>query len=319
MLRAEAKLRQAERDWQRTDNLRKKNQIPAAEVDQFRANLDITKAEMALAESAIDQARAALKSSEISLGHTTIRSPIKGIVLDRRVNVGQTVVSSLNAPSLFLIAKDLTRMQVWASVNEADIGNIHSGQSVRFTVDAYPGQTFQGTVVQIRLNATMTQNVVTYTVELNADNSSGKLLPYLTANLQFEVSRRTNALLVPNAALRWRPTPAMVPPEIRSAFDRSELRTKAAPTRRLARKASEDGTTAGTLWVAAGEEHVRPLPVKIGPTDGILTEIVSGEIKEGASVIVGEVRTRPTGPAGLPFLQNLGGRAKASEKAAVDN
>ena len=95
------------------------------------------------------------------------------------MNVGQTVVSSLNAPSLFLIAKDLTRMQVWASVNEADIGNIHSGQSVKFTVDAYPGETFGGTVVQIRLNATMTQNVVTYTVVVNADNTSGKLLPYL--------------------------------------------------------------------------------------------------------------------------------------------
>src|SRR5207253_327322 len=140
-------------------------------------------------------------------------------IVDRRVNVGQTVVASLNAPSLFLIAKDLTRLQIWTSVNEADIGQIHPGQPVSFTVDAHPSEKFRGMVSQIRLNATMTQNVVTYTVVVDCDNASGKLLPYLTANVQFEVSNRPNVLEVPNAALRWRPRPEQVTPEARDKFD----------------------------------------------------------------------------------------------------
>ena len=140
-----------------------------------------------------------------NLGYTTIKSPVRGVIIDRRVNIGQTVVASLNAPSLFLIAKDLRRMQVWASVNEADIGHIRLDMPVRFTVDAYAGETFHGKVTQIRMNATMTQNVVTYTVVVTTDNSNGKLLPYLTANVQFEMDQRSDVLLVPNAALRWKP------------------------------------------------------------------------------------------------------------------
>src|SRR5262249_27485840 len=147
------------------------------------------------------------------------------------VNVGQTVVSSLNAPSLFLIAKDLKRLQIWASVNEADIGNIHSGQPVTFTVDAHPGRVFQGVVApdQPRLNASMTQNVITYTVVVNTDTSDGKLVPYLTASLRFEVSKRSQALLVPNAALRWKPNPQQVAPEARDDYVRSQRRGKSQP------------------------------------------------------------------------------------------
>src|SRR5262249_12654673 len=155
----------------------------------------------------LSRSEAMLREAQVNLGYTQIRSPVDGVIVDRRVNVGQTVVAGLNAPSLFLIAKDLTKLQVWASVNEADIGNIHAGQSVRFTVDAYPKETFVGQVAQIRLNASMTQNVVTYTVVISTDNSQGKLLPYMTANLQFEVDRRHDVLLVPNAALRWKPQP----------------------------------------------------------------------------------------------------------------
>ena len=150
------------------------------------------------------------------------------MIVDRRVNIGQTVVSSLSAPSLFLIAKDLTRIQVWASVNEADIGNIHPGQPVTFTVDAFPGATFQGVVGKIRLNATMTQNVVTYTVEVNTDNADGKLLPYLTANLKFMVGEHQDVLMVPNAALRFVPR-----------FHRLPRTSAAAPSRH------HDGDTPG--------------------------------------------------------------------------
>src|SRR5205814_7076430 len=185
-----------------------------------RPNYEPATANVGVAQATIKQTQSALETAKINLGYTTIVSPVKGVILDRRVNIGQTVVSSLNAPSLFLIAKDLKRLQVWASVNEADIGNVHSGQPVTFTVDAYPGRVFKGVVAadQPRLNASMTQNVVTYTVVVNTDNSDGKLVPYLTANLQFEISKHANVLLVPNAALRWKPSPNQVAPEARDEY-----------------------------------------------------------------------------------------------------
>jgi len=138
--------------------------------------------------------------------------------IDRRVNIGQTVVSSLSAPSLFLIAKDLTRMEVWVAVNEADIGSIQDGQPVTFTVDARPGHIFVGEVGKVRYNAQMTQNVVTYTVEIAADNAARMLIPYLTANVTFEVSRHDNVLMVPNSALRFIPKPEQIAPDVRESY-----------------------------------------------------------------------------------------------------
>ena len=149
------------------------------------------------------------------------------MVIDRRVTIGQTVQSSFNTPSLFLLARDLKRMKVWASVNEADIGHVHVGQTAKFTVDAYPGETFTGKVGLVRLNATMTNNVVTYTVEVLTDNPvdknhpNGKLLPYLTANLKFEVDTRKGALTVSNEALRWKPAATQVAPDARAAYQKS--------------------------------------------------------------------------------------------------
>ncbi len=157
------------------------------------------------AQANVTQAQAALDKVQRNLDYCTITSPVKGVIIARRVNIGETVVSSLNTPSLFLIAKDLHHMKVWVSVNEADIGSIHADQSVTFTADAYPGVIFTGMVGKVRLNAAMTQNVVTYTVEIDTDNSSGKLLPYLTCNVQFEVARHKDVLQVPNGALRWIP------------------------------------------------------------------------------------------------------------------
>ncbi len=140
------------------------------------------------------------------------------MILDRRVNIGQTVIASLNAPSLFLIAKDLSQMEIWASVNETDVGAIHVGQGVRFTVGAFPRDSFRGKVSQIRLNASMSQSVVTYTVVVDVDNVSGKLLPYLTARVQFEVEERKHVMLVPNASLRRQPKVQHVVPESRELY-----------------------------------------------------------------------------------------------------
>ena len=167
-----------------------------------------------MAESSVALARANLEEASVNLGYTTIRSPVKGVILDRRVNIGQTVLASLNA-GLFLIAKDLSRMEIWASVNETDVGQIHVGQPVRFSVASFPNEVFHGQVAQVRLNASMAQSVVTYTVVVAVDNASGRLLPYLTARIQFEVDERKNVLLLPNIALRWQPPTNMVAAETR--------------------------------------------------------------------------------------------------------
>jgi HlyD family secretion protein len=207
------------------------------------------------------------------------------------------VVASLNAPSLFLLAKDLKRLQVWVSVNEADIGHIRPGQSVTFTVDAFPGQVFLGEVGKVRLNATMTQNVVTYTVEIITDNSSGKLLPYLTANVTFIVGERHQVLLVPNAALRWTPQPEQIAPEFRrTAKKRGDERQ---PTAGVGNKEQ----ARGVVWVPQGS-WVRPVNVVLGLSDGSATEVESPELKEGTSLVVGEMGTPQAGkpaPGASPF------------------
>jgi HlyD family secretion protein len=286
-----AKLYQDERNWQRAQQVGPSDALSQNDYDQFYASYEISKANLAVgtatlaqAQKGVAQAAATLRRAQTNLGYCTIKSPVKGVIIDRRVNIGQTVVSSLNAPSLFLIAKDLTRMQVWASVNEADIGNLHPGQPVTFTVDAYLGQVFTGEVGKVRLNASMTQNVVTYTVEVTTDNSSGTLLPYLTANLQFEVNRHQAVVLVPNAALRWYPQPQEVAPDVRAAQAASARGAGGAP---------EGRTTRGTVWVQDGQ-FVRPSAVKIGLSDGTLTEIQSAEMQEGTPVIVG-ANTRESG------------------------
>ena len=263
-------------------------QTADATLKQTQAALELAKANVAVARASLNQAQSAvlqdqanLNRAKTNLDYCTIRSPVKGTIIDRRVNIGQTVVSSLNAPSLFLIAKDLRRMQVWASVNEADIGNIHAGQTAKFTVDAYPGQTFEGQVGKIRLNATMTQNVVTYTVEIITDNSQGKLLPYLTANVQFDVKSLKDVLMVSNVALRWIPLPQMVDPDVRPPSPTSRP-SSAAP-----RASKGPARTHELVWVQSGS-FVRPISVRAGLSDGSQTQIESDQIQEGMQVVVGE-------------------------------
>ncbi|HXG11287.1 MAG TPA: efflux RND transporter periplasmic adaptor subunit [Gemmataceae bacterium] len=285
MEQAQARLLQAERDWERARRLGSQRAVSGLDFDTVQANYESAKALVAVAKANVAQAQAALQEAEINLGYTTIRSPVKGVIIERKVNVGQTVVANLNAPSLFIIATDLTRMQVWAAVNEADIGNIYPGQAVQFTVDSRPGETFTGVVYQIRLNATTTQNVVIYTVVVNTDNSHGKLLPNQTANLLFDVQRRENVLVVPNSALRWRPQLHLVVPEAREEYARL-LRRKAAAA--AGRSGEDEAVGRGYLWVEE-DGLVRPIPVRTGITDGTVTEIVAGDISEGTLVVTGEV------------------------------
>ena len=297
VLQMKAKLLQAQQDWDRAQKLGPSDALAQSAYDQYKANYEVAKANLAVTEAAVEQAKAALAqtkasltSAQINFSYCTIKSPVKGVIIDRRVNIGQTVVSSLSAPSLFLIAKDLKRIQVWVSVNEADIGNIFKDQPVTFTVDALPNQVFQGRVGKIRLNATMTQNVVTYTIEVNSNNDEGKLLPYLTANAQFMIGHRQGVLLVPNAALRWSPRPSQITPESRQtphAHASSQGRNGSSGSDTVATPQAR-----GTIWVEQ-EKFVRPIRVKIGLTDGTLTEVEGNDLTEGLRIIIGEA-TRDT-------------------------
>ncbi len=282
----EAKLRQANREMDRARKLKARGTVVIAqkEYDECVTNLESAKAAVVVSQSSLTVAKADREEAALNLGYTTIRSPVKGIVLDRRINIGQTVLASPNAPNLFLIARDLDRLEIWSSVNETDIGSIHEGQKVRFTVSSLPRETLEGNVSQIRLNASMNQNIVTYTVVVAVDNSAGRLLPYLTARLEFEVSVRRGVLLVPNAALRWQPRVKDVIPEARSTY--------ALTLRRRTLKAEEPGHSSassdepdGLLWIRQGE-LVRPAEVRVGLSDGIFTEITAVGLGENTEVVV---------------------------------
>jgi HlyD family secretion protein len=275
-------------------------------VAQAKGALAQAKSTVVQANGQFAQAKATLARARRNLSYCTIKSPVKGVILARRVNIGQTMVASLSAPSLFLIARDLTRMQVWVAVNEADIGRIRPGQPVTFTVDTFPGEVFRGTVRKIRLDASMTQNVITYTVEIATANPNGRLLPYLTANVQFQVDRRENVLLVPNAALRWTPAVEQVGPEFQGSVARA-----AAPGNRPgasqppAAKPAPEAVRSGVVWVPAGAQ-VRPLSVRAGLSDGVRTEVEGDGLADGLEVVTG-VETQSAGPAATksPFATNL--------------
>jgi len=287
---AKAMANQAEKDWKRAEKLGPSNSLSQSAYDTYQGAYDSAKANVAAAEAACEVSTAQIATSKAAvalgeasvqladrnLGYCTILSPVKGVVIDRRVDVGQTVVSNMNVSSLFLLASDLKKMDVWVSVNEADIGNIHKGQSATFTVDAYPGTIFQGIVNKVRLNATMSQNVVTYTVEINTDNSDGKLLPYLTASVKFEVDLKQNALTIPNAALRWRPNDNQLAPGVENPFNVKTARTgKRDGAKDGAKMADKKKGKPGVLWVCdpKNPDLVRPLKVRTGISDGAVTEI----------------------------------------------
>jgi len=313
LAQARTKLALAERDWQRAGRIGPGDALSQSQFDAYRAAFETAQSGLAVAEAgtqqtdaAVQQAEATLARARRNLGYCTIKAPVRGVVIDRRVNIGQTVVASLNAPSLFLLAKDLRRIQVWVAVNEADIGRIRVGLPVRFTVDALPGESFRGEVGKIRLNASMTQNVVTYTVEIVTDNESGRLLPYLTANVEFELERVADELQVSNAALRWLPNVEQVAAAGREEFARIQARRQRAGS---ASRTSRDGTEAakkeeergerGVLWLPDGGK-VRPLRVRLGQSDGNMTVVQGEGLAEGQSVVLGV----QGGAAGTDATQN---------------
>ncbi len=222
------------------------------------------------AQAQVEQATAMVAKDRTNLAYSVIRSPVSGVVVNRAVDIGQTVAASFQTPTLFQIAQDLGKMQIDSSFAEADIGNIKVGQPVQFTVDAFPNRSFTAAVKQVRLNPTTQQNVVTYDVVVAVDNPEHILMPGMTAYVNVQVAQRRNVLLVPNAALRFRPDDAPVP----------------APRSKLDERKS-DGTK-GTVYLPA-QRRLRALALQIGISDGRFTEVIAGELKAGDQVVVGTV------------------------------
>jgi HlyD family secretion protein len=237
-----------------------------SEYDSAEASLAAAKADEGAAIAGVSQAGAALAQAELNLRYTTIVSPIDGVVISRNVDVGQTVAASLQAPTLFTIAQDLTRIQVDTNVAEADIGKLRAGMKVEFTVDAYPAHTFKGVVRQVRDNATTLQNVVTYDAVIDVDNSERLLKPGMTASVTFTYATRDDALRLPNAALRFKP-------------DRTVLAAMGAPPPGSVRADER------LVWLLRGGRAVSA-NIKVGISDGTSTEVLSGQLGPGDHAIV---------------------------------
>lgn len=252
-------------------------------VASKKAALKMAKAQVDYALEQVNQREAALRQAQIDLEHTFILSPVDGIVIERAVDVGQTVAASLQAPKLFTIAQDLRKMQVETSVDEADIGRIQVSQRATFTVDAFPGQRFAGRVKQIRKAPLTVQNVVTYTVVVSAENPELRLFPGMTANVEIFVDERPAALKVPNSALRFR----LSEEEVSSNPGEGADPKKKEKSQQVSEDRETGPASKGRVWVVGREGKPTPLDIVTGISDGSFTEVVSGEINAGQEIIIG--------------------------------
>lgn len=335
VLKAHADLTQRKRELDRMNALSKQQFVSQNEVDMAVTAHEGAAAQLAVAEAAVKQAAAALEAAELDLKYTVIRSPIDGIVISRQVEVGQRVTSSFQIPTLFLIAQDLTKMQVDANVSEADIGDIVSGKEVMFTVDAYPNEGFHGVVRQVRNAPISIQNVVTYDVVVGVKNTDLRLKPGMTANVSIIVARKDQVLKVPNAALRFVPpkTERQDPSAPSSAVQPTSNVSPTAgggspdkksqpqpPASRESAPPSAPGAPAGTpretnatLWRLSASGEPEPVPIQRGVSDGTATEVISGPLNEGDQVIIGMESLKPARkseslPPGFGSSQRRSGR-----------
>ncbi len=269
-----------------------------AAVESAAAQLEVAEAQLENAQAQVDQTGAALRQAQVNLDHTIIRAPVDGVVVSRNVDVGQTVAASLQAPTLFQIAQDLTKMQVDTNVDEADVGRVGVDQGVTFTVDSFPGQTFSGEVVQVRKAPQVVQNVVTYDVVVSAPNPELKLLPGMTANVRIITDRKGNVLKVPNAALRFRPAGA------EAAGASGGTSGLPAPQGAGSRSDAVRGV-AGQVWVLDPGGTLRAVRLSLGITDGGVTEVLEGGLRDQQEVVVGVTTPgqQPTAPVGAPRLR----------------
>jgi len=260
LVRAKANYENSKKNYERAKELFEKELIARAELDNAETAFLSDQAQVTVATAQVAQAKANLENAETNLKYTKIISPIDGIIISRNVDIGQTVVASFQSPILFLVAEDMTKMQITTNVSEADIGDVKEGQEADFTVDAYPGLNFKGVVSQVRNSPTTIQNVVTYNVIVNVDNPELKLKPGMTANVSILVAKREEVLALPNEALRFSP-PAQNSNQPIKRYDKPGV------------------------WIL--EKGIpKRIEVQLGITDGNWTEIISGELKEKTRVIV---------------------------------
>jgi len=254
----------------RTARLAERRLVSDADLEAAQMALASAAAQVRSSEASVAQSKASLNQARVNLEHTVITSPIDGIVVSRAVDTGQTVAASMQAPTLFVLAADLAHMRVNASIDESDVGQVEPGQSVSFRVEAYPNESFAGRVAQVRLQAVVSQNVVTYAAVIDVENAGLKLKPGMTATVTVEVARRNDALIVPAAALRFKPTSAMLATLGAAAGG-------AAPS-------CAGVANCGTLWVYDGSA-IRGLIVRTGITNGTAVEILNAPVDEGSAAV----------------------------------
>lgn len=290
--KSQAQALQASRDYARNRELTNDGLVA-------RSAYEVSQSGATVANAGVKSARVALDRARQNLSYTSIYAPIDGVVVERNVQQGQTVAASLSAPQLFLIANDLSQMQILAQVGESDIAQIKEGQPVSFTVQALTGQTFKGTVKQVRLQSTTTDNVVNYTVVVSVPNTDGKLLPGMTARVQFLTKQADNVLKVSNSALRYKPTDVELAALKASRQATTTSTTSTTSTARPDRKA-RTGTRSsnfGTLYFLDADGKLAVARVKTGINDGSTTEITGKTIKEGMKVIAGTITPTTTAAA----------------------
>lgn len=278
--KAKVQMEQLKREYDRINQLFTQKVVAQVEYDVALANYET-------AESNFRSSKAQLNRAEINLSYATIRAPISGIVTARKVNVGQTVAASFNTPTLFTIANDLTKMQVEASVDEADIGMVKVGQSVTFSVSAFPDDVFVGTVNQLRLQPTITQNVVNYTVIIDAPNTDLKLLPGMTADIIINIERHEKIKRVLSKALIFSPTPEQLPAiisyfpdSIQKRYETQKEKFKLLPMREKISK------NESKLWLLENN-IIRIVYVKTGLSDGKYTEVINNNVSFGETIVLG--------------------------------
>ncbi|MEN6406719.1 MAG: efflux RND transporter periplasmic adaptor subunit [Thermoguttaceae bacterium] len=301
LMQAKAKLKQAHQNWKRAKDLMPKNAISASEYDQYESEYEAAEASVAIYKASVDQSKAALDQAETDLGYTKIVSPVDGIVTDRKVDPGQTLASTYQTPVLFVVAPDLEkRVYVLATADEADIGMIRDAQSrnqpVSFTVGAYPKDKFEGKIREVRLTPTTVENIVTYTVVVEAPNPQLKLLPGMTARLTFQIEKHAGVLRIPNAALRFHPKPEQVRDADRSIAEgmaEKDQEKEKNDDEYFARPQASDKASFAWLerktqyvWITDGDK-LSAVKVVTSLSDAKYAELVSGKLSEGQLLVTG--------------------------------
>jgi HlyD family secretion protein len=299
--KAKATMEDSKKTRDRNKQLFSKDLIARSDLDTSEATYDSNDAQVNADMAQVAQTEAALRFAETNLRYTKIVSPVDGIVVSRNIDVGQTVAASFQTPTLFTIAQDLTKMQIDTNIDEADIGKIKTGQDVEFTVDAYPDNTFHGTVDQIRIAPITVQNVVTYDVVVKVNNGDLKLKPGMTANVSVIVASKDGVLKIPNAALRFRPSEKDIPAAKTSSVKKTSTgpsgssdgtsarfsgseKDNGQPSSQTGKGGAQAAPKSYTIWILENNKPKRA-QVTIGISDGSFTEITSGDVTEGQAVI----------------------------------